>query len=95
MKRIFFISLLIGTCFQISQAQIKVSSTNNVGIGVDNPLSKLSIGNSGNTISKVYIENSGTFDKSPLVRVINVSTFMVEIVVLLFVFLKFVPIIVM
>jgi hypothetical protein len=73
MKRIFFISLLIGTCFQISQAQIKVSSTNNVGIGVDNPLSKLSIGNSGNTISKVYIENSGTIGQQRALHIYQLA----------------------
>jgi hypothetical protein len=42
----------------ITNSQIKVASNNNIGIGTDTPLSKLSVGNSGNTSSKVYFENN-------------------------------------
>lgn len=58
MKSILFTFLLIGISIQFSNAQIKVASDNNVGIGVETPVSKLSVGNSGNTSSKVYIENT-------------------------------------
>jgi hypothetical protein len=60
MKRILFLFLFFGIFVQFTQAQIKVSSANNVGIGTETPLSKLSVGNSGNALSKVYIENSAT-----------------------------------
>ncbi|MFN8208749.1 MAG: tail fiber domain-containing protein [Bacteroidales bacterium] len=40
--------------------QIKVSSTNNVGIGVESPVSKLSVGDVGNTYTKAYFYNSST-----------------------------------
>jgi hypothetical protein len=58
MKRNLFSFLLIGISFQFTQSQIKVSTNNNVGIGIETPVSKLSVGNSGNTSTKVYFENT-------------------------------------
>ncbi len=60
MKRvlhIFAFCLLLNT---MSYAQIKVASNNSVGIGTDNPISKLSVGSNGDSYSKVYFYNSNT-----------------------------------
>src|SRR4030043_2295083 len=54
---ITIITVLYTGIFTLS-AQIKVASNNCVGVGVDNPVSKLSIGDVGNTYSTVYVYNS-------------------------------------
>jgi len=68
MKKFTFLTV-IGVLFTgiiTLNAQIRVASNNNVGIGIDNPVSKLSIGDVGNTYSKVYIFNSnkGTYQRA-------------------------------
>jgi len=59
MKKIylFLITLFIGINLI---AQINVSSSNNVGIGTTNPLSKLSVGADGNSSFTAYFFNSNT-----------------------------------
>jgi len=59
MKKIVFLFALPVICFPV-HSQIKVTSTNNVGIQSDNPVSKLSVGNNGSTYAKAYIYNSNT-----------------------------------
>lgn len=54
---IIVITVLFTGIFALS-AQIKVADNSCVGIGVDNPVSKLSIGDVGNVYSKAYIYNS-------------------------------------
>ncbi|MGB9746356.1 MAG: tail fiber domain-containing protein [Bacteroidales bacterium] len=56
-KYAFLFTTLFVACTAL-EAQIKVNSSNNVGIGVDNPVSKLAVGNSGSVETKVYIENN-------------------------------------
>ncbi|MFO7657712.1 MAG: tail fiber domain-containing protein [Bacteroidales bacterium] len=50
-------AIIFTICFT-SNAQIRVASNNNVGVGVDNPVSKFAIGGVGNSYSKAYIFNS-------------------------------------
>jgi Chaperone of endosialidase len=57
MKRALLIIAAILTILTISQAQIQVATNNNVGIGVNNAVSKLAVGNVGTTDGYVYIEN--------------------------------------
>ena len=51
--------LLIGILLQ-SRAQLTVADDNNVGIGVTEPVSELSIGGAGSTYSTLYVENNTT-----------------------------------
>jgi hypothetical protein len=65
MKRLLSVIVAILMMSTFSQAQIKVASNNYVGIyGVSTPLSKLAVGNSGNSDCFAYFENQ-TITGSP------------------------------
>ncbi|HEY4788983.1 MAG TPA: tail fiber domain-containing protein [Bacteroidales bacterium] len=59
MKRFLFLSLVFFLFLKV-QAQINVPSSNNVGIGTTNPISKLSVGGSGNIYSEGYFFNANS-----------------------------------
>ncbi|NJK97741.1 MAG: tail fiber domain-containing protein [Bacteroidales bacterium] len=46
--------------YSLSFAQIKITTSQNVGVGVDAPVCKFAIGDVGNTYTKAYIYNSNT-----------------------------------
>ena len=78
MKKLTFLTAIVVlfTGILTLNAQIRIASNNNVGIGVDNPVSKLSIGDVGNTYSKAYIFNSntGTYQRALQVYQAKVSS---------------------
>lgn len=53
MKKLTFIITLVALTF-MTNAQIKVASNNSVGIGTENPISKLSVGADGNSDANMY-----------------------------------------
>jgi len=59
MKKTLLCTLIALLCNSI-QAQIKVNSSNNVGIGIDNPVSKFAVRGAGDASSMVYFENPNT-----------------------------------
>ncbi|MCF8379910.1 MAG: tail fiber domain-containing protein [Bacteroidales bacterium] len=59
MKQLIYILMLAAFTF-MANAQIKVASNNSIGIGTENPISKLSVGSDGDTYNKVYIRNDNT-----------------------------------
>jgi hypothetical protein len=70
MKR-FFISLVVATALFSLNAQIKVATNNNVGIGEDDPVSKLSIGGPGHSVATANIDNILVINSSRALRVMN------------------------
>ena len=56
-KTLIFLLILVSFYFP-GHSQLRVGSNNCIGIGTENPVSKLSVGNVGNTTSKVYFENT-------------------------------------
>jgi len=55
------ISLLVLAVFLVqSQAQLTVADDNKVGIGVTAPLSKLAVGEAGDVLSSLYVEDDNT-----------------------------------
>jgi uncharacterized protein YfkK (UPF0435 family) len=59
MKKLIPLLVLLGIVYNV-KAQLTVADDNNVGIGVTNPVSKLAIGENGNTYSTFYVENNIT-----------------------------------
>lgn len=60
MKKLFFLLFVLAIAITQLHSQITVADDNNVGIGVTDPDSKLSIGGAGSTYNTLYVENSNT-----------------------------------
>ncbi len=58
MKKLLATVFLINLIASLSYSQLKVGTNNYIGVGTDNPLSTLSVGNTGNSAAKVYFENT-------------------------------------
>jgi hypothetical protein len=75
MKKHFFIATMALASVSFAQAQLKVSSTGNVGIKLpnetDNPLSALSVGGTGGTSTLVYLGGPAISGKLGILSVRN------------------------